>query len=52
MHENEIATKVIGIAIDVHRKPGPGLLESAYKECMYFKLLQACLMLKKKNQCR
>ena len=36
--ENELATEVIGIAIDIHRILGPGLLESAYKECLYYKL--------------
>jgi len=30
--ENEMANKVIGIAIDVHKALGPGLLESAYME--------------------
>ena len=33
--------KVIGCAIDVHRLLGPGLLESAYKECLCFELRQA-----------
>lgn len=33
--ENEIANTVIGKAIDVHKALGPGLLESAYKECMF-----------------
>lgn len=41
MTENEISNKVIGLAIDVHRSLGPGLLESAYKECMYFKLIHS-----------
>ena len=43
MSENEIATKVIGIAIGVHKILGPGLLESAYKECLYFKIVQSGL---------
>lgn len=38
MTENEIAHKIIGIAIEVHNTLGPGLLESAYKECMYYKI--------------
>ena len=38
MSENEISNKVIGLAIEVHQALGPGLLESAYKECLYFKL--------------
>ena len=43
MSENEIATKVIGLAIGVHKILGPGLLESAYKECLYFKIVQSGL---------
>jgi len=31
---NEITEAVIGGAIDVHRALGPGLLESAYEECL------------------
>lgn len=40
MTENELAKKIIGIAIDVHKSLGPGLLESAYKECLYYKLVE------------
>ncbi len=32
---------VIGLAIEVHRALGPGLLESAYEECLCFELQQA-----------
>jgi GxxExxY protein len=32
---------VIGLAIEVHRALGPGLLESAYEECLCFELRQA-----------
>ena len=38
MTENEISNKIIRTAIDVHQSLGPGLLESAYKECLYYKL--------------
>jgi len=34
MEINEITGSVIGAAIEVHRVLGPGLLESAYEECM------------------
>ncbi len=38
MTENELAYKVIGLAIDVHNALGPGLLESAYQECLFYKI--------------
>jgi GxxExxY protein len=31
---NEITEQIIGAAIEVHRALGPGLLESAYQECL------------------
>ena len=41
MSENEIANKVIGLAIEVHKTLGPGLLESAYKYGMLHKLVSS-----------
>ena len=34
MDANEITERIIGAAIEVHRALGPGLLESAYEECL------------------
>ena len=40
MTENEIAYQIIGAALEVHKALGPGLLESAYQECLVYKLRQ------------
>jgi GxxExxY protein len=34
VNANEITERIIGSAIEVHRALGPGLLESAYEECL------------------
>ena len=34
MERDELTYKIIGAAIEVHRAIGPGLLESAYEECL------------------
>src|SRR5947207_4716607 len=39
-HGGALSERVIGLAIDVHRHLGPGLLESAYEECLCFELAQ------------
>jgi len=38
MSLNELTEKIIGAAIEVHRHLGPGLLESAYDECLCHEL--------------
>ena len=35
---NELTDKIIGAAIEVHKVLGPGLLESAYEECLAHEL--------------
>ncbi|MGB1040117.1 MAG: GxxExxY protein [Flavobacteriales bacterium] len=50
MTENEIATKIIGCAIDVHKVLGPGLLESAYQECLAYKLIEKGLFIEKEKK--
>jgi GxxExxY protein len=38
-----LTEKIIGFAIEVHRQLGPGLLESAYEECLCYELRQSGL---------
>jgi GxxExxY protein len=47
--ENKLATDVIGAAINVHRLLGPGLLESAYKECLFYELIKTGLYVEKEK---
>jgi len=35
---NDLTGKVIGLCIEIHRELGPGLLESAYEECLAYEL--------------
>lgn len=49
MTENELAYKVIGLAIEIHEKLGPGLLEKAYEECLYYKIIQSGLRAEKQK---
>jgi GxxExxY protein len=38
-----LTERVIGLAIEVHRGLGPGLLESAYEECLCYELKSAAI---------
>jgi GxxExxY protein len=49
MEDNRITEQVIGCAIKVHRVLGPGLLESAYRECLFFELKKAGLFVEKEK---
>ena len=49
MTENEISKKIIGCAIEVHKQLGPGLLETAYQECLLYELRQAGLEVRKEK---
>jgi len=49
MIENELSKEVIGLAIKVHRNLGPGLLESAYEECLFYELNKAGIYVEKQK---
>ncbi len=38
---DELSNKIIGLALDVHRELGPGLLESTYQQCLAYELSKA-----------
>jgi len=47
---NQLTSKIIGSAIEVHRNLGPGLLESTYEECMAFELQDHNLIVKRQYE--
>ncbi len=49
MTENQISGIIIGKAIEVHKALGPGLLESAYQECLFYELLTEGLYVEKEK---
>lgn len=49
MHENDISQMVFDAGLMVHRNLGPGLLESAYEECLYYELLKTGLYIEKQK---
>jgi len=51
MHDlNELTEKIIGAAMEVHRVTGPGLLESAYEECLCYELSRLGIGFKRQVQ--
>lgn len=49
MEINELTHKVIGLAIEVHRTLGPGLLESAYCECLFYEIKNSGLFVEREK---
>ena len=49
MHMNELSGLIIGMAMEVHTSLGPGLLESCYKECLYYKVGKSGLYVEKEK---
>src|SRR5271170_136276 len=46
---DSITRRIIGAAIEVHRRLGPGLLESAYQTCLVFELRQMGLKIEEEK---
>ena len=46
MKFDDLSNRVLGCAIDVHRELGPGLLESAYEQCLAYELNRAGILFK------
>ncbi len=49
MTENEISKVVFDCALKVHKSLGPGLLESAYEECLFYELKKTNLIVEKQK---
>ncbi|MBS3737936.1 GxxExxY protein [Mesohalobacter halotolerans] len=47
VHENNISSKVIGAAIEVHKQLWPGLLEKTYEACLLYELEEQGLEVKR-----
>ena len=47
--ENELSKIIFDCALYIHKSVGPGLLESAYEECMFYKLSQYDLFVEKQK---
>jgi len=45
----ELSNRIIGCAIEVHKQLSPGLLESAYEECLSYELIQAGLNIERQK---
>lgn len=49
MTENELSKIVFNCALKVHQALGPGLLESAYEECLFYELKKRNLSVQKQK---
>ena len=49
MHENEISKIIFDLGLKIHKNLGPGLLESAYEECLFYESSKAGLFVEKQK---
>jgi GxxExxY protein len=49
MNENELSKIVVDCIFKVHKNLGPGLLESAYEECLFYELSKTNLVIERQK---
>ncbi len=49
MTENELSKIIVDCMFRVHSNLGPGLLESAYEECLYYELIERGVNVKRQT---
>jgi len=49
MRSTDLTAAIIGAAMTIHRKLGPGLLESAYEACLVYELQKAGLRVERQK---
>lgn len=49
MNENQIAKIIFDLGLKIHRNLGPGLLESAYEECLFYEIRKLGLKVEKQK---
>ena len=49
MQINDITGEIIGCCVEIHKELGPGLLESAYEECLAYELTHAGLLFERQE---
>lgn len=49
MNENEISKVIFDLGLKIHRNLGPGLLESAYEECLFYEIRKLGLKVEKQK---
>ena len=52
MEFDELSNQVIGCAIEVHKRLGPGLLESSYEGCLSFELICVGFIMMFRRNCQ
>ncbi|HEV8269952.1 MAG TPA: GxxExxY protein [Chitinophagaceae bacterium] len=49
MNENELSKIIVDCIFKVHKNIGPGLLESAYEECLFYELSRTGLLVERQK---